>query len=597
MSSFNHPQQYNFDPGPGAPPGGAQPPQYGPPLQQPPYGQQPPYAQPPPGSYGGQPPHQPPQPPPGGYLPTPPPGPAPRRRGAIVIASLLSVVLVAAIGAFVFFKFVWTSGPDPAEHFPASASVYMEINFDPSFDQTPKLLSHLNKFDGIDFEDTDDMLAELLNEAGLEGVDADEHLNSWIGRRHGLAFWEHDGQPYGVVNLASTDADAAETGLAKIRESAGATEDEWAFKVSGDSVLMVLGEEGASDALAAAESEAENSPLAGSTGYDEARSWLEGDQLLVLWADVGSLADTAAAMGDDEFEAIEAFFSGHFVIGVSAFDDGFEAAYRAFGEQDDPWTGSKDLLANMGELPASDFAVTADIPENLAELTEEWIAELEGTDTEEPADGGPLTDAEYEEYMELMEREWDATDPLTPEEEARYEELGERYWIHGTEEYPWDDGGYGTGPDSVISSATEFIELFSGAQLSLTGDFPATSYDGMDTESIFFSILLAEDRAEDLDALITELTGGQGLPEGVEVDGSKLYYEGGNVAGGTLSEDSRFSDFADGAPDSAALAFWVDLRALTEYEEFSQAEPLSAVAFAHGTEDGDGTGLLRLYID
>src|SRR5699024_9967971 len=110
-------------------------------------------------------------------------------------------------------------------------------------------------------------------------------------------------------NFASTDADAAETGLAKIRKSAGATEDEWAFEVSDDAVLMVFGDEGAAEALAAAESEAESNPLVESSGYDEARSWLDGDQLVVLWTDVGALADTAAAVGDDEFEAIETFFS------------------------------------------------------------------------------------------------------------------------------------------------------------------------------------------------------------------------------------------------------------------------------------------------
>ncbi|HLU29640.1 MAG TPA: hypothetical protein VKZ65_14510, partial [Glycomyces sp.] len=106
MSSYDQPQQYNFEPGP---PGGPHPPQ--PPPAQYPHAQ-PAYAQPghggqpapPPGAYGGQPPQQ----PPGGYVPMPPPQPQPRRRGAIVLASLLSVALIAAIGAFVFFKFVWT---------------------------------------------------------------------------------------------------------------------------------------------------------------------------------------------------------------------------------------------------------------------------------------------------------------------------------------------------------------------------------------------------------------------------------------------------------------------------------------------------------
>lgn len=588
MSSYEQPQQYNFEPG------GPQPPHQPPPQQAPPpYAPQqgyggPPVPPPPPGAYGGQPPQQ----PPGGYVPMPPPQqPPPRRRGTIVLASVLSVALLAGIGAFVFFKFVWTSGPDPAERFPSSAAMYAEFNFDPSFDQTPKLIEHLNKFEGLDYDDTNDIIADLLEESGIEDIDAEEDITSWLGRRHGMAMWEHDGSPYAVVNLASTDADAAEAGLEKIRESSGADEDQWAYSVTDDSVLMVAGDTGAAAALEAAQSEAESSPLSDSGAYDEARSWLDGDQLAVYWIDVDAVLDMAETMGDEEaIASIESVYSGHAVLGLSAFDDGFELSYRFFGDQDDPWTGSEELLADMGEMPGSDIALTADIPENLAEITEEWTGELE--DIDGGSSGAPLTDAEYEEYLALDEQWWN--DTLAPEDEARYAELEERYWSYGTEDAPWDTGS-GTGTDDVLGSVQELIDLVSGAQISLAADIPAEGED-FNPESLFVSMVLADDRGEELDQLISDMTSGEELPPGTEIDGSSISYTGGDVADGKLSDDDRFSSFTEAAPDKTALAVWFDVSELTSYEEYSEAEPLSAFAWAHGTVDGDGTGLARLYL-
>ncbi|WP_162181800.1 hypothetical protein, partial [Glycomyces tenuis] len=538
--------------------------------------------------------------PPGGYAPMPP-GPAPRRRrGPVILASVLSVALVAAIGAFVFFNFFWTSGPDPAERFPSSASMYLEVNLDPSFDQTPKLIDHLNKFEGLDYDDTNDILADVLEEAGMEDVDADEDIASWLGRRHGMAMWSHDEQPYAVVNLASTDAEAAEAGLEKIRESSGVSEDQWAYTVGDDSVLMVAGDSGAAAALEAAESEAGSSPLSGSDSYEEARSWLDGDQLAVYWFDVEAFTETVGMMGDEgTVTALGSTFSGHFIAGFSAFDEGFELSYRHFGEEDNPWTGSEELLADMGEMPASDIAVTADVPENLAEITEEWTSELEGLSGEtdggsETTDSGPLTDEEYAEYQELDQQWWD--DTLAPEDEERYYELEQRYWTYGTEDDPVETD-YDTGSDyeDALGEAEEFIDLLSGAQLSIAADFPAEGGE-FDPETLFASVVLSEDRAEELNTMIEEMSGGEALPEGVEVDGSSLSYEGGGVADGTLADDERFSAFADAAPDSAAFGVWVDLADVSSYEEFSGAEPLSAFAWAQGSVDGDGTGLARLYL-
>ncbi|MFB9661012.1 hypothetical protein ACFQS3_15305 [Glycomyces mayteni] len=547
---------------------------------------------------GGQPPYL----PPGAYTPAPPPPPRGGRGAKVAVATILSVVLLAAVGAVVLFKFVLKGGPDPAESFPASASMYMELNLDPSFDQTPKLLEHLSKFDDLDYDSTDDLLADLLEESGLEGVDAEKDLSSWLGGRHGLAMWEHDGQPYAVVSLASTDAGAAEDGLAKLRAAAGLDEDQMAYTVEDDHVLMVVGETGAGAALDAAKSEAGSAPLSASASYEEARAWLDGDQLAVYWVDMESVGELAELTGADA-DMFSQFYSGQLIAGFSAFDEGFELTYRLFGGEDDPWTGSEDLLAGMGELPAADVAATAYIPENIGELTSEWLDAYEGLygvdDYAEPAvpAGDPLTADEYAEYLELQTGYYNST--LTAEEETRYLELDERYWMAGTEEDPWvDDYDYGPDTEEIEAMVTGFTDLLAGASLSFAGDFDAE--EGMNPESLLVSAHLAEDRAADLQALVEESLASEDatLPEGVTAEGSEISYTGSETASGTLAEDPRFSDFAAVAPEQSALAVWVDLAAAAETypDDFQGAEALSAFAWAHGSDGGDGTGVLRLYL-
>ncbi|THV43141.1 proline-rich domain-containing protein [Glycomyces buryatensis] len=597
MSSYSNPEHSNVPPGQGQP-------QFGPPP-----GEVQPYVEqtaPYPAAGGGQPPYQ----PPGAYMPAGPPQQPRGGRGAkIAIASILSVALLLGVGAVVLFKFVLNTGPDPAASFPASASMYVEVNFDPSFSQTPKLLEHLNKFEDVDYEDTDDILADLLDEAGAEGVEA-EDLSSWLGRRHGIAMWEHDGMPYGVVNLASTDAGAAEDGMAKLRDAAEVSDEEFAYTVNDESVLIVLGEEGAADALAAAESEAGTSPLSDSAAYEEARNWLEGDQLMVYWVDMDALSEQTEEFGAGMMgmTAFNGLYSGQLIAGVSAFDDGFELTYRMLGGEDDPWTGSGDLLSNMGDLPASHLAVTADVPEDIAAQTDDWLTQFEelygGGEAEaeavEPSDGEPLTDAEYEEYLELDDMWMSDYESMSSEDEERYWELYERFSMYGTEDEPvdygYDDYSYGPDWDEVTESVSEFTDLLAGSQLSFAADLLPD--DDIDEESIFLQAVLADDRAAELNDLLEEYASGQ-TPEGIEADGSELSFTGQDVADGTLSDDARFSDFAADAPESSAVAVWVDMQALIESDpdDFEGDLPLSAFAWAHGSVDGDGAGLLRLYLE
>ncbi|MDN3239096.1 hypothetical protein [Glycomyces tritici] len=596
MSSDASPQPYPGDPN--QPPPGA----YGPPpgaYQPPPGAYQPQQPQPyveqgvpqqPPGAYV----------PPGAYAPVPVQGGNPRGRGPkVAVAAILSVVLLAAVGAVVLFKFVLNQGPDPAESFPATATMYVELNLDPSFDQTPKLLEHLQKFEDLEeYDDTNELIDGFIDESGIEGVDADEDINSWLGRRHGLATWEHDDQTFAVLSLASTDAEAAEDGMAQIRTAAGTTEEQFAYTVEDDHVLVVIGETGAADALAAAETEASDQPLAESDQYSEARAWLDEDQLLVHWVDMEAVGDLAEMTYGTESEAVKDLYSGHLIYGFSAFDQGFQLTYRMFGDADHLWTGTDGLVESTGDLPASDIAVSAYVPENIDEVTKTWLGFFEdfyGVDAaaSEPVEA-PLTAEEYAEYLELDAQFW--ADTLAPEDEARYAELESRFWAAGTEDDPYVEESYGPDFGEVESTVNDLTGLLAGATLSGGGNF--SNDDDIDPDSLHFAAHLAEERAQELQELITTWSEGEPLPEGIEVDGSELSYAGPATAEGTLAEDDRFSDFAANTPGKCSVVAWVDLgRAAEEYpDDFAGLEPLSAFAWAHGAEDGDGTGVMRLYL-
>jgi hypothetical protein len=592
MSSDATPQPYPGDPNqppPGAygPPPGAYHPQQPQPYVEAGAPQQPP------GAYV----------PPGAYSPVPvPPNQTGRGRGPkVAVAAILSVVLLAAVGAVVLFKFVLNQGPDPAESFPATASMYVELNLDPSFDQTPKLIEHLQKFDDLaDYDDTGELIDAFIEESGIEGVDADEDINSWLGLRHGFATWEHDGQTYAVLSLASTDAEAAEDGMAQIRGAAGADEDQFAYTVEDDHVLAVIGETGAADALTAAQTEAADEPLATSDDYSEARAWLDDDQLLVNWIDMDAMGDLAELTTGAEADAVEDLYSGQVIYGLSAFDQGFQLTYRLFGDTEHPWTGSDGLMDTMSALPASDLAVSAYVPENIDEITSGWLGffeEFYGVDAEattvEPA-GAPLTDAEYTEYLELQTQYYDGT--ITADDETRYLELDDRYWSAGTEDEPFVEESYGPDFDEIESVVDDFTGLLAGA--TLTGGANFIADEEIDPESLYLGALLSEDNADELKDVIDTWTEDKPLPEGFEADGSELTYTGSAVAGGTLADDERFSDFAQHAPGECSAIAWVDLaRAGEEFpEDFAGLEPLSALAWAHGAVDGDGTGVMRLYL-
>ncbi|QSB05913.1 hypothetical protein [Natronoglycomyces albus] len=607
-------QPPHFDPNQPPPPASPTQPQPTQPQYPPPGMQQPtqPYMTAP---AGGQPPMGP--PPMGmGYGPMGPP-PKKGNGGKIAIASVLALVLVLGVGGFFLFTNVLKGGPDPAETLPASAGFYMEVNLDPSFDQTPKLLRLMNKFDEVDIaEDRDQAIIDLFNEHAEVDFDPDADLVSWLGNRGAMAIWSDGDDPYVVFSLSSTDDSAAEAGMKRIVETSDIEPGELAYEVSDGSVLIVAGDDNAEAALSKVQTESASAPMSDSAGYNEAKGWLSGDQLITFWADLDELQESGYAeiFGGEDFAELtnDDDFTGSIIMGFRAFDDGFETQYRVYSDDEAMLPGDSDLLNRMGELPAAPLAASLTLPEDLPQQTEDFIGLFEelamgpGDSMDDWDTGwddydreGALTDAEWDELQELQLM-WDEDImSLSNEEFDRYLELDTRYILYGLE----SDNPGGAG-DPIGAGGPDFQEL-----MEILAGSNVTVAVGGNADADEFAIELAANLKSGQGDALDQWLHSAGLatgPDAGSLDGDRYTLSEGNLNYDSLANDSRFTSFAADAPGNAALALWIDI---AEFEnslipsdpwsdsESSDVAPLTVFAWAHGAEDGDDVGLVRMYLE
>lgn len=565
------------------------------PMQQP---MQPPMGAP----MGGQPPMGPPPTNMGyGY---PPPPPKKGNGGKIVLASVLALALVAGIGGFFIWTNVLRGGPDPAETLPASSAFYMEVNLDPSFDQTPKVLSLMNRSDEFDLtEERDQAIIELFSDHGDVDFDPDEDLVSWMGNRGAVGAWFHDDEPYFIMSLASTDDSAAEEGMQNIIDSIDGPEDEVAFDVSDNSMVAVIGEDNAASALESLQSEVDSSPISEEPNYSEAMDWLEGDQLVTLWADTENFPEEAMeeAFGDEEFFEFDDFASGNVAMGVRAFDDGLEVQYRSFSDEDAALPGDDQLLDRMGEMPAAPIAAGVSTPDDLPQRVDDVIDALEemqgelGGFEEDPWDDNsweePLTESEYLEWEQLAQMYEEDFMDMSGDELTRFHELDLRHELYGVE-----GEGAGMGGGDLGDDLRSFFDIIAGAQVTFAMDADVAN----ENASIDISANLQDGKGVELQQWLMDMGVMEPGQEDGTLDGDTFTLSEGEFSQGPLSEDSRFSDMAENAPDNASVALWVDFETFAEgFDEagVNEAAPVSLVTWIHGAEGSDDAGVLRLYFE
>lgn len=583
-----------------------------------------------------------------------------RRRTSIVLAAVLAVVVVVGAGAYAAANWLFGSSVNPAERLPDSVAMYMELNLDPSLDQTPKLLQLANRLELLDEDtDTETLLADLMAEldGDLGGVDVDGDVASWLGSRGASAMWAgSSGEPYLVLALASTDDAAAEAGLSRVRDAADV---DFGFTVDDGLALLLIGEGNPDLRMPQLMAEAAESPLASSAEFVDALDRLVGDQLVIGWFDDGRMEDVlSGVLRPEEIEQARAgslFPAGEsMAFGLRAVDDGLELRYAT--DQAGELATIPHWQDAFGQLPAAQLAGMVRLPENLGEFVEPMLEAVE----QFASDASPispfggwdydlaLTDDEFNEYEDLSERARNGELDTTSAEADRLLELENRWWFHGLRR-DYDDwvtaGGESVEQWNLENALTE-------DEFALLEDLDARFSSGLDESEeqlltelngrlLRHGVVTDYETADtvDLSEVITEaaellagstlslalgdveadvpavdftldLVDGDGaellsLAEGLEVpvpdeivvDGSRLELESLPAAAESIADDERFETVFADAPAEALLAVYVDLAALVDASnDESLPEALDVFGWVQGIEDGNHVGVMRLLL-
>jgi hypothetical protein len=391
------------------------------------------------------------------------------------------------------------SSVNPAERLPDSVIAYAEINLDPSFDQSPKVLDLIEAF-GIDeeFESSEDLIELTLEDLDLDGVESDQ-LTSWVGTRGAIGFIGDDlEEASAIVAIASTNDEAAEDGLAAIAEVAG--EESVDFVVDDGLAVIVAG---AGDVSGKAEDVVEagrESPLADNERYAADAKWLDDDQLLTVWVDYAAgmdlmteLMDIAATSGASPGTLPESFDTDElmqmygdyetFVLGVRATGDGVDVRYRGTGgDSDQP--GNAEWRAEVGDLRLGEIAGTA----TLLDLTD--IADMQAgmlEDLESAATPGlwtydeALSESEAAEYEDLVAAQDSGELSFDDADFDRLWELEQRHYWYG-EQSDYDSFIAGGGTDDEWFSSQALTAAEGEEYWALSDQYWADELSGEDEE-------------------------------------------------------------------------------------------------------------------
>ncbi|WP_155372060.1 hypothetical protein [Catellatospora vulcania] len=546
--------------------------------------------------------------------------PARPRRMPVLIAAAVAVVLLLGVGAYAVYRFAFADGRKAEEFTPASVVAFASIDLEVGLEQQLKLLklgAKTPQSTGGDTEEQrDKAMGDLLHRLGLDGVDVDRDLLSWLGRRVAVSFWLDGEDGYALITASSTDSGDAEAGLGRVR--AGLKDASLGFVVRDGVALIAVGAKNGQQAAEKAFAEAERAPLATAASFSADRAWLQGDQLAVIWADlarygdavtsmiqVGMTAEEKEMMGLTSAETSPAE-QGRFIAGVRATDHGVEARYRTFGAKATP-SGLRDAVARLGALPAdTHVGVVAQLPRDLSAsagalgspygllmamamggMTSGIGDEVDLDALDEPVPTGvvdtpvipespELTPAEEAELDALLDKGFDK---LTPAERKRVEKLLG---------LPADAmGDIGDGP---LGGAGPFAALpaLDGAVLSVAVRTKAQQDPAVRIVAEALDAAAAGKLVEMLSGM-----GSSGLTataEGTVVTATSSGYTAGS---GTLAGQTAFQHAVADAPAGTDVAVYVNLAELLPPAERAKT-PFQALVLLQGVDNGDQTGVLRL---
>ncbi len=278
---------------------------------------------------------------------------------APLLIGLVVAVIIASAGGFFIWQKLAAHGGQPESAVPATAVAYAEVDLDPSADQKLKLRDQLRKIPGVKAKVSatgTDLKEELLKSAlgNVPIVDYDSDVKPWLGDRIAVAVIPGTtNEPEPIILLQHKDKAKAETAMRKLfgalsmdkRSGPGSTSSDDSMDLSIDSgssspkayavgnEYIVMGSSQSVVDAAVAAAAAVN--LSSAKNYTADVATLGAGQVVTGWADLGALyalAGAQAAAMSPMFGGLQgAENSGRYVVGVHAFDDGFEMTGRVIG--------------------------------------------------------------------------------------------------------------------------------------------------------------------------------------------------------------------------------------------------------------------------
>lgn len=238
---------------------------------------------------------------PGSVLPAQPPR---RNRRNVVVATAVSIALVAAGGTVAAITLLGGSAHNASESAPASSVAFVQVDLDPSASQKLDIYQFSRRFPksptahkGTSDSVVDTLLGDIVDSSD-SGLDYQRDVKPWLGESAGFAAYPGaDGSVTPIGILGFTDKAKAEAALKKAMKDGGG----YAF---GERFVVVAADQ-ATAAEAVAEAKKQSLDQSGNH-YRGDIDALEGHPVITMWADL----ERAAPLLFNQFSGLLGTFGG-----------------------------------------------------------------------------------------------------------------------------------------------------------------------------------------------------------------------------------------------------------------------------------------------
>ncbi len=480
-------------------------------------------------------------------------GPRPSgKRGLLVGVGALALTLLAGGGIYIASQSDSEAGGDPESVVPATAFAFAKIDLDPATDQKVAIHEFSKKFPkGPQTTSTDPMdglLTEVFkDETGRCTYAAD--IKPWLGKQIAVAAVEGaGGKTVPLIAIEVTDEAAAKAALTKTTTTGECAGDADSGDLKGFAVKDGYGllSNTQADVDAAVKSAGERT-LSAADNFTSDIGKLDGNQVVVMWADLGR-AYSAIAAETPQLGALPPALSqqmkGRVVLGVHMENDVAEFSGRTLG----------------GDLST----VTTGTAETLKGLPEKTVM--------------ALTAAGLQKQLETQ------LDSLR------------------ASGMPVDDMLAQAATQFGVDVRKDLLPLFGSSTTLALGNIPTSPLDvkfGMKN--------LVDDpaAAEATGKKIAEIAKSAGIHLDAEVDGSTLYLATGGYAAelrapGTLGQTPAFQKAMGELGDAVTGAFYLDISQIAALRgsgaDADDLAHLSAFGLSGGKDGSDGYFRMRLVV-